>query len=194
MSKISFDDYPDFKPNLTPREIFKLGSFGGTYWRPIKSKFYTKKLKHQHKEYPNNWWKDIPEDYLSSKWKDYDINKNYYKIRVGTTLEFWEQKNWIKKSHPYGWIQWYCDFYNGRRSESDEWQIKRWKGIAGEKGRFRGFLITLIVKKDGKYNDFSISPKIRQTLQHWGYKLTKKDFEKTLKERSNRNRLKINKV
>ena len=189
MPKIVFEDYPDFKPNLTPREIFKLGSFGGTYWRPIKSKFYIKKLKRQHKKYPEKWWKDIPENYLSSDWKDYDINKNKYKIKVGTTLEFWEQKNWIKKSHPYGWVQWYCDFYNGRRSEYDEWQIKRWKGIAGEKGRFRGFLITLIVKKDGKYNDFSISPKIRQTLQHWGYKLTKKDFEKTLKERSNRNKV-----
>ena len=37
--KIYFHDYPDFKPNLTPKEMFALGSFGGTYWRPIKSKF-----------------------------------------------------------------------------------------------------------------------------------------------------------
>ena len=28
-----FKDYPEFKPNLSPREMFKLGSFGGTYWR-----------------------------------------------------------------------------------------------------------------------------------------------------------------
>ena len=27
----------DFKPNLSPRQMFKLGSFGGTYWRPIYS-------------------------------------------------------------------------------------------------------------------------------------------------------------
>ena len=96
MRKISFEDFPDFKPNLTPREIFKLGSFGGTYWRPIKSKFYKKKLKDQHKKYPENWWKDIPENNLSSEWKNYDINKNKYKIKVGTTLEFWEQKIGLK--------------------------------------------------------------------------------------------------
>ena len=58
------------------------------------------------------------------------------------------------------------------------------EGYRWRKRSFRGFLITLIVKKGGKYNDFSISPKIRQTLQHWGYKLTKKDFEKTFKEKS----------
>ena len=28
-----------------------------------------------------------------------------------------------------------------------------------------------------KYNDYSISPKIRQILLHWDYELTKKDFE-----------------
>ena len=32
MTIIKFKDYPEFQPNLTPREIFKLGSFGGTYW------------------------------------------------------------------------------------------------------------------------------------------------------------------
>ena len=30
-------DYPEFQPNLTPREIFTRGSFGGGYWRPINS-------------------------------------------------------------------------------------------------------------------------------------------------------------
>ena len=34
---ITFSDYPDFTPNLTPKEMFQLGSFGGTYWRPIYS-------------------------------------------------------------------------------------------------------------------------------------------------------------
>ena len=48
--KIDFPDHPEFKPNLTPREIFKLGSFGGTYWRPIKSTFYKKRLSNQHKK------------------------------------------------------------------------------------------------------------------------------------------------
>ena len=29
---------------------------------------------------------------------------------------------------------------------------------------------------DKKYNDYSVSPKIRQTLLHWGYELTLKDY------------------
>jgi len=33
----------------------------------------------------------------------------------------------------------------------------------------------MIKEKKTKYNDFSVSPKIRQTLQHWGYRLTSKD-------------------
>ena len=38
---------------------------------------------------------------------------------------------------------------------------------------------------NAEWKDDSISPKIRQTLQHWGYKLTKKDFEKEVKKRTN---------
>ena len=33
-------------------------------------------------------------------------------------------------------------------------------------------------KKDKAYNDLSVSPVIRQGLQQWGYRLTKKDFNK----------------
>jgi hypothetical protein len=179
--KIYFDDYPDFRPNLSPRQMFKLGSFGGTYWRPIKSKFSNNTLKNKHKKYPSSWWSGIPEDDLSSP--DYDIKKNKYKVKVGTTLEFWESKNWIKSSHPYGWVHWYCDFYNGKRGSDDIRQINRWKSLAGTNGRFFKFLITQIQKKNGSYNDENISPKIRQVLQHWGYKLTKKDFDNEMKKR-----------
>ena len=70
--------YVEFSPNLSPREMFKLGSFGGTYWRPIKSKFFKNKLRNVHKKYPNSWWKNIPEENLSST--DYDIKKNKYGV------------------------------------------------------------------------------------------------------------------
>ena len=46
------------------------------------------------------------------------------------------------------------------------------------------FLITQIQKKYGSYDDETISPKIRQTLQHWAYKLTKKDFDNEIKRRN----------
>ena len=176
--EIVFKEDPDFRPNLTPQEMFELGSFGGTYWRPIYSTVTNKNYKNQHKKFPAKWWKNIPEDWLTTPWDEYDKNINKYKVKVGTTLEFWEEKGWIEKYHPYGWVQWYCDYYLGKRSPDDERQIDRWKRTAGPKSRFRRALINLINKHDTSYDDFTISPKTRQTLQHWGYQLTKRDMEK----------------
>jgi hypothetical protein len=173
--EIIFMDFPEFKPNLTPKEIFELGSFGGTYWRPIKSKITKKNYENIHLKYPKKWWKNITENKLTTNWDNYNINVNKYKVKVGSTLEEWEEKKWIRESHPYGWVHWYCDFYIGKRGPDDEWQIKRWLGVAGPNSRFRKALINLIFKNNTKFDDIFISPKRRQTLQHWGYVLTKKD-------------------
>ncbi len=174
---IKFSDYPEFRPNVTPSEMFRAGVFGGSYWRPIKSNVTNKQYNSsQYKKYPASWWKGIPEDHLNSTKCDPKINK--YKVKVGTSLRFWESKGWITKYDPYGWVQWYCGFYNGKRGPDDERQIKRWVGIASSKGRFRKWLISLIKKKSGAWNDTSISPKIRQTLLQWGYELTSADFKK----------------
>ena len=143
---IKFKDFPDFTPNLTPEEMFRLGSFGGTYWRSIKSNITNKKYENQHKEFPDSWWKGLPDNWLISNWKDYDKKINKYGEKVGTTLRFWETSGWITKSDPYGWVQWYCRFYQGRRCEDDKRQIDRWKGIASENGRFRKWLVTMILK------------------------------------------------
>ena len=174
--EIIFKDAPLFRPNLTPREIFELGSFGGTYWRPIKSSVTGIKYKNKYKKYPKNWWKGIDNSALVTPWNKYDKSINKYKVKVGTTLEYWEDKGWITKYQPYGWIEWYCDYYNGKRGKDDERQINRWIRTAGPKSRFRRRLINLIKLNKTLYNDEKISPKIRQTLQHWAYKITKKDM------------------
>lgn len=178
-----FKDYPDFRPNLSPQQIFEMGSFGGTYWRPIYSKVTKKKYKNQHLKYPKSWWKNVSEDCLILPWKNYDKSINKYGVKVGTTLEFWESKKWITKYHPYGWVQWYCDFVMGKRCPDDERQIDRWMKTAGPNSRFRKWLINMIIDKKAKYNDYDISPKIRQTLLHWGYELTLKDFNDIKKHR-----------
>ena len=183
-----FEDFPEFKPNLSPREMFKRGSFGGTYWRPIYSSVVNKNLKNIHKKYPKSWWKDIPEDWMIRSDEEYDKNINKYKVKVGTTLDFWEGKNWIKENHPYGWVHWYCDFFSGKRCNDDERQVSRWKKLAGHKGRFMRFLVTQILNKSDepknkKWCDISVSPKIRQVLQHWGYELTKNDYDFEYKRR-----------
>ena len=38
-------------------------------------------------------------------------------------LEAWEEKNWISKYHPYGWVHWYCDFFSGKRGPDDSRRV-----------------------------------------------------------------------
>ena len=61
----------------------------------------------------------------------------------------------------------------GRRSENDERQVNRWKGIVS---RFRDKLMKMIEDAGSKFDDYSILPKIRQILSHWAYELTENDF------------------
>jgi hypothetical protein len=173
--ELVFADHPEFRPNLTPREIFEAGAFGGTYWRPIYSSVIDKDLKNQYKKFPAKWWSGIPKNWLTAPYDEYDIKINKYGVKVGSTLEYWEDHDWIDPGDPYGWVQWYCRFYEGRRCDDDERQIKRWLGVAGPNGRFRRNLIRQIREK-GKWDDPAISPRIRQSLLHWAYELTKKDY------------------
>ncbi len=173
-----FEDFPDFNPNLSPYQIFKLGSFGGTYWRPIYSKTNQKDYSDQHLQLPVQWWKDIDLSFLTTDKENLKLNR--YKVHSGTNLDYWESKNWINPIDPYGWVQWYCHFFNGRRCDDDKRQIQRWKNFAGANGRWKLRLISMILKKNTSYNDELVSPVIRQGLQHWGYQLTEKDFEITL--------------
>ncbi len=101
---LHFADYPEFTPNLTPREIFEMGSFGGTYWRPIHSSVVNKDLKNIHLRYKS--LRGLPAKLMTTPWDLYDKSINKYGVHVGTTLEFWEAQSWITKYHPYGWVHW----------------------------------------------------------------------------------------
>ena len=57
-------------------------------------------------------------------------------------------------------------------SSDDKRQINRWERIVS---RFRGKLVKIIKDAGSKFNDYSISLKIRQILFQWGYELTEKD-------------------
>ena len=82
-------------------------------------------------------------------------------------------KGWINEIDPYGWVQWYFRYWLGRRSQDHERQINRWKRIVSS---FRGKLVKVIKDAGSKFDDYSISPKIRQTLLDWGYELPETDF------------------
>ena len=70
-------------------------------------------------------------------------------------------------------FRWYFRYWSGRRSEDNKRQINRWKKFVS---RFRGKLVKMIRDTGSKIDDYSILPKTRQILLHWGYELTKKDF------------------
>ncbi len=55
------------------------------------------------------------------------------------------------------------------------------KDLAGKNGRFRKMLVTLTLKKILLGMTLIFLSKIRQTLQHWGYQLTKEEFHIRIK-------------
>ena len=89
---INFKDHPEFKPNITPKQMFEIGIMGGSYFRKIKSPKTGKIYKNHHKKF--KFLDKIPLNKLVQK--NYDKYINYYKVEVGTSYEFWMSKNWIK--------------------------------------------------------------------------------------------------
>ena len=177
--KTKEDIHKQFKPNKTPKQVFKMGAFGGTYFRPIYLSITNKNYTpgEAMKGLPKTWFQGLDMEKMVTSSK-YDKKVNKYKVKCGSSLESWESSGWIDKQDPYGWFQWYCRYYKGRRTKDDERQIKRWLALAGPNGRFRRRLMNEIIKKKKRYNDPTVSPVIRQVLLHWGYELTSKDLNK----------------
>lgn len=56
--RLKFQDTPHFTPNLTPGEMMRLGSFGGTYWRSMRSRVIREDLADdEYTEFPKDWCK-----------------------------------------------------------------------------------------------------------------------------------------
>ena len=149
----------DFGANKTPVEIIKECVFGGTYFRDIYSGVNGKWYRKSWKEFDE--LKNIGQKYYYSNYYDASLNK--YGVKCRTSLRFWQNKGCIHSIDPYGWFQWYFRYWLGRRSLDDERQINRWKNIVT---RFKGKLVKMIKDTNSKFDDYSISPKIRQILLH----------------------------
>ena len=149
----------NFGANKTPVKIIREGAFGGTYFRHIYSSANGKWYKKSWKEF--NQLKNIDQKFYCSDY--HDVSVNTYDIKCRTSLR--ENTGWINEIDLYGWFQWYFRYWLCRRSELDERQINRWKRIVS---RFRGKLVKMIKDAGSKFDDYSISPKIRQILLHCG--------------------------
>ncbi len=77
--EICFLDYPDFKPNMTPKEVIQAGSFGGTYFRSIYSAITKKNYSDVWKEFPEDWFEGLVASKTVAR-VAYDNNINAYKV------------------------------------------------------------------------------------------------------------------
>ena len=137
------DFYKLFKPQLTPQKMLEMGVFGGSY--------FSGKIS----EYPKFWFKNAK---LS---KNFDVEKNRFKIKAGLSRKEWLDKGWIFKKDPLGWFQWNCRFANGRRiPHIDEIQIKRWKAFKRH---------VTAIKKNCEPGDIHCRRKQRQAILQWAY-------------------------
>ncbi len=134
--------HPDFKPDLTPKQMLKLGVFGGDYF-----------LGKIPKDLPKSWFVGVK---LSNHGKDKEYN--FFKVSASQSLAEWKKKGWIHRQDPLGWFQWYCRYYQGRRTKDDERQIKRWKGIQPQ---------VAAVRKNCRKGDVACRPRQRQAILHW---------------------------
>lgn len=135
---------PDFKPELTPKEMLELGVFDGKYMTDCG------------KEFPEDWYKNAK---LSPERPNPELN--FFKIHASQSLKYWREKGWIYHEDPRGWFQWYCRYYMGRRiPEEDERQIQRWKAFKRHVGQ---------LKKNCRKGDMNCRRKQRQALLHWAY-------------------------
>jgi hypothetical protein len=135
---------PEFRPELTPRDMLRLGVFCGKYMTDTR------------KEFPASWFKGAR---LSTKCRDCSLN--YFGVDASQPLSVWRKKGWIHPDDPRGWFQWYCRYYLGRRMpEEDRRQIKRWKAIRRHVAQ---------IKRNCERRDLACRKRQRQALLHWAY-------------------------
>lgn len=183
--KFRFDDYPDFTPNKSPEEMLREGCFGGSYYRPIRSRKLGVVVQDDWTELPPSWIEGLNvESYLTNPGYNPDINK--FKVACGQSIEEWEAAGWISHEHDVrGWFQWYTRFYRGRRCDDDARQVSRWKKCVGETGRWRRMLLKKYLQlgvrdvfDDGADEDApEVSPVMHQTCHHWAYEVRQGDLD-----------------
>jgi len=135
---------PEFSPDLTPKEMLRLGVFGGKYMTDCR------------KEFPKSWFEGAK---LSPKGRDKSLN--FFGVDASQPLSEWRRKGWIFEDDPRGWFQWYCRYYMGRRLlGEDDRQIKRWKAIRRHVRQ---------IEKNCENCDIHCRRRQRQALLHWAY-------------------------
>ena len=143
-ASVGRDFEPQFRPDLTPKQMLELGVFCGKYLTDCRD------------EYPANWFARAK---LSPSGRDCSLN--YFGVDASQPLSEWRRKGWMHADDPRGWFQWYCRYYMGRRlPDEDARQIGRWKAMKRHASQIR---------RHCEPGDPMCRPRQRQALLHWAY-------------------------
>jgi hypothetical protein len=134
---------PGFEPQLTPKEMLRLGVFGGKYMTDCRA------------EFPASWFAHAR---LCAE--RHDRRLNYFGVNASLSLAEWRRKRWIHQQDPRGWFQWYCRYYMGRRTRDDARQIRRWRAVARH---------VAAIRKNCEAGDVECRRKQRQAVLHWAF-------------------------
>jgi hypothetical protein len=134
---------PRFKPELTPKQMLRLGVFGGKYMTDCRD------------EFPTEWFSGAK---LSPQ--RHNAKLNYFGVRASQSLAVWRRNGWIRPQDPRGWFQWYCRYYMGRRTRDDGRQIRRWRAVARH---------VAAIRKNCEPRDLECRRRQRQAVLHWAY-------------------------
>ena len=133
----------DFRPELTPPELLRLGIFGGKYMTDCRG------------EFPEEWFAEAK---LSPDRCDPSLN--YFGVSASQPLSVWRAKGWICPDDPRGWFQWYCRYYRGRRTADDRRQIRRWQAMRRHARQ---------IERNCERGEIFCRRGQRQALLHWAY-------------------------
>jgi len=134
---------PGFEPELAPRQMLRLGVFGGKYMTDCRD------------EFPSSWFLHAK---LSPKRRNAKLN--FFGVTASLRLDEWRRKGWIRPQDPRGWFQWYCRYYMGRRTADDARQIKRWRAIRRH---------VAAIQRNCEKCDLECRKRQRQAVLHWAY-------------------------
>ena len=137
------DFQPDFEPQLTPREMLRIGVFGGKYMTDCRA------------EFPDDWF-----EHAKLCPDRHEPGLNCFGVNASQPLAEWRRKGWIYHEDPRGWFQWYCRYYMGRRTADDARQIRRWRAIARH---------LAAIRKNCEAGDLECRRRQRQAVLHWAY-------------------------
>ena len=135
---------PAFTPELTPRQMLRLGVFCGKYMTDASG------------EFPKSWFTGAR---LATDRRDCSLN--FFGVDASQPLAVWRAKGWIHPDDPRGWFQWYCRYYMGRRMpQEDQRQIRRWRAMRRHIRQ---------IERNCNPGDLACRRRQRQALLHWAY-------------------------